>query len=145
MVVPVHALPAVNATLNAASALLLIAGFICIKARRIAAHRAAMLTAVACSTLFLISYLTYHAQVGSVRFPGQGPVRPVYFTILGTHTVLAAAIVPLVLRTLWLAARGRYETHRRWARVTLPLWLYVSVTGVIIYWMLYRSPWGVTA
>lgn len=145
MVVPVHALPTVNATLNAASAFLLLVGFCCIKAKRIAAHRAAMLTAFACSTLFLVSYLTYHAQVGSVRFPGHGPVRPLYFTILTTHTILAVVIVPLALRTLWLAARNRLEAHRRLARVTLPLWLYVSVTGVVIYWMLYRSPWGVTA
>jgi len=145
VVIPVHALPTVNATLNAASALLLLAGFGFIKTKRVAAHRLCMLTAFACSTLFLVSYLTYHAQVGSVRFPGQGPVRPVYFTILTTHTILAIVIVPLALRTFWLAARGRYELHRRWARVTLPLWLYVSVTGVVIYWLLYRSPWGVTA
>ncbi|OGX37790.1 MAG: hypothetical protein A3C53_00825 [Omnitrophica WOR_2 bacterium RIFCSPHIGHO2_02_FULL_68_15] len=143
MVAPAPTLPTLNAALNAASALLLMAGFGFIKAKRTAAHRGCMLAAFACSTLFLISYLTYHAQVGSVRFPGQGPVRPLYFAILGTHTVLAAAIVLMALRTLWLAARGRYETHRRWARVTLPLWLYVSVTGVVIYWLLYRSPWGV--
>ncbi|MBI4227917.1 MAG: DUF420 domain-containing protein [Candidatus Omnitrophica bacterium] len=140
-----HALPVVNASLNAASALLLLAGFGFIKAKRVAAHRAAMLAAFACSALFLISYLTYHAQVGSVRFPGHGPVRPIYFAILMTHTVLAAVIVPLALRTLWLAARNQFAAHRRIARVTLPLWLYVSVTGVVIYWMLYRSPWGIAA
>ena len=143
--IPVHALPTVNATLNAASALLLTAGFGCIKAKRVAAHRACMVTAFACSTLFLVSYLTYHAQVGSVRFPGQGVVRPVYFAILTTHTLLAIVIVPLALRTLFLAATNRIEAHRRIARVTLPLWLYVSVTGVVIYWMVYRSPWGVNA
>ena len=140
-----HALPAVNASLNAASAVCLIAGFRLIKTKRIAAHRATMLVALACSTLFLISYLTYHAQVGSVRFPGHGPMRALYLTILATHTVLAVVIVPLVARTVWLAAWRRDEAHRRIARVTLPLWLYVSVTGVVIYWMLYRSPWGINA
>lgn len=145
MVAGVHDLPAINASLNAASAVCLIAGFRLIKAKRIAAHRTAMIAALVCSTLFLISYLTYHAQVGSVRFPGHGITRLVYLTILGTHTVLAIAIVPLVIRTVWLAARRLDEAHRRIARVTLPLWLYVSVTGVVIYWMLYRSPWGANA
>jgi uncharacterized membrane protein YozB (DUF420 family) len=97
-----------------------------------------MLGALACSAVFLVSYLTYHAQVGSVRFQGQGPVRTVYFTILISHTVLAAAIVPLVAFTVVPALRGRFDRHRRLARVTLPLWGYVSVTGVVIYWMLYR-------
>ena len=131
-------LPALNALLNGLSAVLLLAGYVLIRARRPAAHRAAMLGAVTSSTLFLASYLYYHAQVGSVRFTGQGPLRIVYFAILGTHTVLAAAIVPLVLVTLQRALAGRFDRHRRIARITLPLWAYVSVTGVVIYWMLYR-------
>jgi uncharacterized membrane protein YozB (DUF420 family) len=131
-------LPAANALLNALSAALLLAGYLLIRARRQAAHRIAMLGALASSTLFLASYLYYHAHVGSVRFTGQGPLRTVYFFILGTHTVLAAAIVPLVLVTLQRALRGRFHRHRRIARITLPLWAYVSVTGVVIYWMLYR-------
>ena len=139
--IDLHALPAVNATLNAASALLLAVGYGCIKARRIAAHRAAMSAAFVASTLFLISYITYHAQVGRVHFPGQGWIRPIYFTILTTHTALALIIVPLALRTLYLAGRARFDAHRAIARVTLPLWFYVSVTGVVIYWLLYRSPW----
>jgi uncharacterized membrane protein YozB (DUF420 family) len=97
-----------------------------------------MLAALASSALFLTSYLVYHAQVGSVRFRGQGPVRTAYFTILLTHTVLAVVIVPLVGMTLVPALRGRFDRHRRLARITLPLWAYVSVTGVVIYWMLYR-------
>jgi uncharacterized membrane protein YozB (DUF420 family) len=98
-----------------------------------------MLAALATSALFLVSYLAYHFQVGSVRFTGQGPVRSVYFAVLISHTILAAAIVPLVLVTLVRARAGRFEAHRRIARVTLPLWIYVSVTGVVVYWMLYRS------
>ena len=131
-------LPALNATLNATSAILLAAGWILIKRGRIQAHRNVLLTACATSVLFLISYLIYHAQVGSVRFTKQGPIRMVYFTILLTHTVLAAAIVPMVLITLSRGLRARYDTHRRIARWTMPLWLYVSVTGVIVYAMLYR-------
>lgn len=100
-------------------------------------HRAAMLAAVASSTVFLVSYLIYHYQVGSVPFKGQGWIRAVYFTILLTHTILAAAIVPLVLITLIRALRERYDAHRRIARWTFPIWLYVSVTGVAVYWMLY--------
>ena len=102
------------------------------------AHRRAMLAALATSTLFLVSYLAYHFEVGSVRFTGQGPIRTVYFAILIGHTVLAVAIVPLVLMTLARALRGRFEAHRSLARVTLPLWLWVSVSGVVVYWMLYR-------
>lgn len=100
-----------------------------------------MLTAVSTSVIFLVSYVVYHAQVGSVRFTGQGWVRPVYFTILITHTVLAAAIVPMVARTLYLALHGRFPEHRRAARWTFPMWAYVSVTGVVIYVMLYRVRW----
>ena len=131
-------LPTVNATLNAISTALLITGWILIKRGRRIAHRNVMLTAFATSVLFLISYLIYHAQVGSVRFTKQGPIRTVYFTILLTHTILAAAIVPLVLITLSRGLSARYDRHRRIARWTLPLWLYVSVTGVVVYLMLYR-------
>jgi len=131
-------LPALNAVLNTTSALLLLAGYRLVRSGRREAHRRVMLAALATSALFLISYLVYHAQVGSVRFTGQGPVRTVYFVILISHTVLAAAIVPLVLVTLARALRGRFDAHRRLARYTLPLWLYVSVTGVAVYLMLYR-------
>ena len=131
-------LPALNAFLNASSALLLATGYVLIRRGRRDAHKHVMLAALASSALFLTSYLVYHAQVGSVRFRGQGAVRTVYFTILLTHTVLAVAIVPLVATTLVPALRGRFDRHRRLARITLPLWAYVSVTGVVIYWMLYR-------
>jgi uncharacterized membrane protein YozB (DUF420 family) len=131
-------LPGVNAVLNATSAALLATGYVLIRQGRRDAHRRAMLAALACSALFLASYLFYHYNVGSVKFQGQGPVRTLYFTILITHTVLAAAILPLVVLTLVPALRGRFDRHRRLARVTLPIWAYVSVTGVVIYWMLYR-------
>ena len=134
----VRDLPTVNAVLNATSAVLLFIGWRLIRRGRIEAHRRAMLAAVASSTLFLACYLVYHAQVGSVRFQGQGAIRFVYFAILLTHTILAAAIVPLVLVTLFRGLKARYDAHRRLARVTFPLWSYVSVTGVVIYWMLYR-------
>jgi uncharacterized membrane protein YozB (DUF420 family) len=137
--VTVRDLPTLNAALNATSAVLLVAGWLLIRRGRREAHRRAMLAAVACSGLFLVSYLVYHAQVGSVRFQGQGTIRTVYFAILLTHTVLAAAILPLVLVTLVRALQQRFDRHRRIARVTFPLWLYVSVTGVVIYVMLYRS------
>jgi uncharacterized membrane protein YozB (DUF420 family) len=136
--VTIRDLPALNAGLNATSALFLLLGWILIRAGRREAHRRAMLAAVACSTAFLVSYLIYHSQVGSVRFQGQGPIRAVYFSILISHTVLATAIVPLVLITLRHGLRDRFDRHRRIARVTLPLWGYVSLTGVIVYWMLYR-------
>jgi uncharacterized membrane protein YozB (DUF420 family) len=141
MTLSITSLPMVNAALNAASAALLVLGYACIRAQRIPLHVLCMLAACATSCLFLISYITYHLHVGSTRFPGQGWIRPVYFTLLVSHTVLAVAILPLVGRTLFLAARRRFEAHRRLARVTLPLWLYVSVTGVLVYWMLYQSPW----
>jgi uncharacterized membrane protein YozB (DUF420 family) len=134
----VRDLPTLNAALNATSAILLVAGWLLIRRGRIEAHRRAMLAAVASSTLFLAGYLVYHAQVGSVRFQGQGPIRVVYFSILISHTILAAAIVPLVLVTLTRALKARFDRHRRLARITFPLWCYVSVTGVVIYWMLYR-------
>jgi uncharacterized membrane protein YozB (DUF420 family) len=131
-------LPTLNAALNASSAVFLGLGFAMIRAGRREAHRRLMLAAVTTSALFLVSYLVYHFQVGSVRFARTGAIRSVYFAILGTHTVLAAAIVPLVLVTLSRAIRGRFADHRRLARLTLPVWAYVSVTGVVIYWMLYR-------
>jgi uncharacterized membrane protein YozB (DUF420 family) len=134
--VPSH--PALNAALNATAGLFLLVGYVCIRRRRIAAHRTCMLCAVVCSFAFLISYLIYHWQVGSVKFQGQGWIRPVYFSILITHTVLAAAIVPLVIMTLTRALREQFDRHRRLARWTLPLWFYVSVTGVVIYFLLYR-------
>jgi uncharacterized membrane protein YozB (DUF420 family) len=130
--------PAINATLNGVSAILLLIGRWFIARRKVAAHRATMLTALATSSLFLASYLYYHAHVGSVHFQGTGWSRPVYFTILISHTILAAAIVPLVLVTLSRALRGHYPQHRAIARWTFPIWLYVSITGVIVYFMLYR-------
>ncbi len=130
-------LPALNATLNAIAAGWLVAGYVLIKRGRRRAHRAAMLAAFATSALFLISYLVYHAQAGSRPFTGQGWIRPVYFTILVSHIVLAAAVLPLALVTLARGLRARYDLHRRLARITLPVWLYVSVTGVVVYLMLY--------
>ena len=130
-------LPTVNAALNTLSAALLVVGFFYIRSKNRRAHKACMLAALGCSTLFLISYLVYHYQVGSVPFKGQGWIRPVYFTILLTHTILAAAVVPLALITLIRGLRERFDAHRRIARWTFPVWLYVSVTGVMVYWMLY--------
>ena len=130
--------PVINATLNGTSAVLLVTAHSMIQKGRMAAHRALMLAAVATSTLFLISYLYYHAHVGSVKFQGQGWSRRVYFSILISHTILAAAIVPLVVITLIRAFEGRFHRHRAVARWTYPLWLYVSVTGVVIYLMLYH-------
>ena len=131
-------LPTVNAALNALSAALLVTGYLLIRRRRISAHRAVMIAAFSCSVLFLVSYLTYHYEVGSVRFQGTGAVRAVYFTILISHTVLAAAVPFLAVITLVRALRRRFDRHRAIARWTLPIWLYVSVTGVAVYWMLYR-------
>jgi uncharacterized membrane protein YozB (DUF420 family) len=136
--VTIRDLPALNAALNATSAGLLLAGWLLIRSGRRGAHRACMLAALGCSALFLASYLWYHAQVGSVRFTGQGAVRQLYFAVLISHTVLAAAILPLVAATVSRAWAGRFDRHRRIARITLPLWGYVSVTGVAVYWMLYR-------
>jgi uncharacterized membrane protein YozB (DUF420 family) len=131
-------LPTVNAGLNAAAALSLVAGYLFIRRGRIRQHQACMIAAFAISTLFLISYLTYHAQVGSRRFGGTGLVRTVYLTVLLTHTVLAAIVPPLAIVTLVRALRGRFDRHAALARWTLPIWLYVSVTGVVVYLMLYR-------
>ena len=137
----VHDLPTLNAVLNALSTVLLSVGFLLIRRQKIAAHRAVMIAALVSSALFLTSYLVYHAQVGSVRFPGQGGVRTLYLSILLTHTVLAAAVPVLALITLSRALRRRFPAHRRIARWTLPIWLYVSVTGIVVYWMLYRMRW----
>jgi uncharacterized membrane protein YozB (DUF420 family) len=131
-------LPALNAMLNATSAVLLLLGYRAIRRGDQKTHHRSMLGAVTASTLFLVSYLVYHFQVGSVRFTGVGAIRTLYFAVLLSHTVLAVAIVPLVLVTLVRALRARFSEHRRIARVTLPLWAYVSLTGVVIYWMLYR-------
>jgi putative membrane protein len=137
----VHDLPAVNASLNAVSTVLLIVGYLLIRARRIDAHRRCMIAALITSALFLASYLTYHAQVGSVRFTREGFVRPLYFTILITHVILAAAVPPLALVTVWRGLAARYARHRAIARWTLPIWLYVSVTGVLVYVLLYQPTW----
>jgi putative membrane protein len=126
-----------NAALNSLSAAFLLLGFFFISSKNIKAHKACMLSAFTSSSLFLISYLVYHYEVGSVPFKGQGWMRTVYFTILLTHTILAAAVVPLALITLTRALKERFAAHRRIARWTFPIWLYVSVTGVVVYWMLY--------
>jgi len=131
-------LPALNASLNGVAGLFLTAGYLFIRRRQITAHRASMLCAFAASSLFLVSYVIYHANAGSRPFPGTGPVRALYFLILITHVVLAAAILPMAIITLSRALRERFDRHVRIARWTLPLWLYVSVTGVVIYLMLYR-------
>ena len=131
-------LPALNATLNATSAVLLMTGYVFIRQGHVRRHRAAMIAACIVSTLFLTSYVIYHANIGSRPFTGTGPMRAVYFTILITHVVLAAAVPPLALITLWRGLRARFDKHVAIARWTLPIWMYVSVTGVIVYLMLYR-------
>ncbi len=131
-------LPTVNASLNALGTVFLVSGYLMIRQRRIAAHRACMLTAFGCSMLFLTSYLIYHYYAGSTPFPGTGLIRPVYFFILITHIALAVTVPPLAVMTLWRAWHERFEAHARLARWTLPIWLYVSVTGVIVYVMLYH-------
>jgi uncharacterized membrane protein YozB (DUF420 family) len=131
-------LPALDACLNATCFVLLTIGWLLIRRGRWRQHRAVMISAFGVSILFLISYLTYHAHVGSKHFPGQGPIRIVYFTILITHTILAVVIVPMVLVTLSRGLAARYDRHRAIARWTLPVWMYVSVTGVIVYLMLYQ-------
>ncbi len=134
----IHSLPALNACLNTLSACLLTWGYTLIRRRNFAAHKRVMLAALVSSALFLTSYLIYHAQVGSVRFQKQGTIRTVYFAVLISHTILAAAVAPMALITVWRALKNRLEKHRNLARITLPIWLYVSVTGVAVYWMLYR-------
>lgn len=131
-------LPHLNAMLNATSGILLLAGFYFIRTRRIAAHRVCMTAALAVSILFLVSYLIYHYNHGSTRFTGEGAIRYVYLSILLTHTVLAAVIVPLVVVTFRRAVRGDFARHRSLARWTFPMWLYVSITGVVVYLMLYQ-------
>ena len=131
-------LPLVNASLNAVATVLLVVGYVCIRRQRIGAHRAAMVAAFTTSVLFLISYVIYHAHAGSRPFPGRGSIRVIYFVILVSHIVLAATIPPLAGVTLWRAYRQRFDRHMRIARWTLPLWLYVSITGIVVYWMLYR-------
>jgi uncharacterized membrane protein YozB (DUF420 family) len=135
-------LPSINASLNLASTVLLILGYTLIRQRAITAHTICMLAACGTSTLFLVGYLYYHYHHGSTPFPGRGWVRPVYFSILISHTVLAAAVPFLVILTLYRAFRSQFRKHVWIARVTLPIWLYVSVTGVIVYWMLYRMKWS---
>jgi uncharacterized membrane protein YozB (DUF420 family) len=131
-------LPTLNAILNSISAIFLTAGYVFIRQQKINAHRACMVSAFVTSILFLISYLTYHYHHGATKFTGQGMARSIYFTILITHTILAAAIVPMIFVTLRRALKQRFDMHRRIARWTLPFWLYVSVTGVIVYLMLYH-------
>jgi putative membrane protein len=137
----VHSLPALNATLNATAAVLLVTGYVLIRNRRWIAHRNVMTAALVCSVLFLTSYLIYHAQVGSVPFPGHGAPRTIYLTILVTHTILAVTVPFLAGVTVVRAWRRRFPQHKRLARWTLPIWLYVSVTGVVVYWMLYKVAW----
>jgi len=137
----VHDLPAVNATLNSLATVLLVTGYVLIRKRRLTAHRNVMIAALVCSTLFLTSYLVYHAQVGSVRFPGTGLPRTIYLSILLTHTILAATVPILAVITVWRAYKKRFDRHKAIARWTLPIWLYVSVTGVVVYWMLYQMKW----
>lgn len=139
--IPLSSLPTVNALLNATSTVLLLTGYFFIRRKRMAAHKTAMLAAFVVSSLFLASYLYYHYHHGSTPFPGRGWIRPFYFTLLISHIVLAATILPLALITLARAWKGDFARHRRLARWTLPLWLYVSVTGVVIYWLLYRVAW----
>jgi uncharacterized membrane protein YozB (DUF420 family) len=134
----VYSLPAINATLNGTSAVFLLIGYIMIRSRKILAHKTCMLIAFGCSAVFLVGYLYYHFSIGLVRFGGEGWIRPVYFTILTTHTILAIVIVPLSLITLSRALQERFDRHRAIAIWTFPLWMYVGVTGVIVYFLLYR-------
>jgi uncharacterized membrane protein YozB (DUF420 family) len=129
---------ALNASLNGSSAVLLAGGYAAIRSGRIAVHRAFMISAFTVSSVFLVSYVIYHVRVGSVHFQGQGWIRPFYFVLLGTHTILAAVIVPMILVTLRRAWLEKFDKHRVIARWTLPLWFYVSVTGVIVYVLLYQ-------
>ena len=133
----VYHLPAINATLNGTSAVFLLTGYFMIRNGKVLAHKTCMLIAFVCSSVFLCGYLYYHFTIGLVRFGGDGWIRPVYFTILTTHTILAVVIVPLVIIALYRALTNQFVRHRAIARWTFPLWLYVSVTGVIVYWLLY--------
>jgi len=136
-----HSWPMMNAALNATSGILILSGFWAIRARRAKLHAGLLIAACGVSILFLVSYVLYHFQVGSVRFPGTGWIRPVYFSFLISHTLLALIILPLVYRTLSLAVRKRWPEHVRLARWTFPLWLYVSASGIVVYGMLYHGPW----
>ncbi len=136
----IQQLPTLNAILNGSAAVLMSCGYLFIRRRHVHRHRNLMLAALVCSTLFLTSYLVYHYHTGSHPYSGQGPLRSVYFGILLTHTVLAAVLVPLVVITVFRALRGDFTRHRKIARYTFPVWLYVSVTGVVIYLMLYGLP-----
>lgn len=135
--VPLRSLPAVNASLNALAAVFLVIGFVFIRAKKISWHRFCMIAAFACSCAFLALYLYFHFHAGVIRFGGHGWIRPVYFTLLISHTMLATVIVPLVLITLSRGLSKRFSAHRAIAKWTFPLWLYVSVTGVLVYWLLY--------
>ena len=137
----VDTLPAVNATLNALSGVLLAIGYVLIRSGRVKQHRRCMIAAFTTSSLFLLCYVVYHAQVGSVPFTRRGFVRPLYFTILVTHVTLAVVVVPLAIVTLSRGLKARYARHRRIARWTLPIWLYVSITGVLVYVLLYQPTW----
>jgi putative membrane protein len=139
--VTVHDLPALNATLNGLSGILLAVGWLLIRARRVAAHRGFMIAAFVTSSIFLVSYVIYHAQVGSVRFTREGWVRPLYYAILITHVTLAATVPPLAIVTLWRGLSGRFARHRAIARWTFPIWMYVSITGVLVYVLLYQPTW----
>jgi putative membrane protein len=136
--IAVSDLPTLNAALNATAAALIGTGFYFVRQKNIRAHKVCMIAAVSVSSLFLASYLIYHYNVGSVRFTKQGWIRSVYFSLLISHTLLAAAVPPLVFRTLFLAAKGRFRSHTRIAKWTFPVWMYVSVTGVVVYLMLYE-------
>ena len=136
--IEIHQLPALNAFLNAVAGVFLATGYVMIRQRRIAAHRACMLSAFAASVLFLTSYVIYHANAGSRPFPGQGPMRLAYFALLFSHVLLAATILPLAIVTLRRGLRAQYDRHVQIARWTFPMWVYVSVTGVVIYLMLYQ-------
>ena len=136
-----HDLPAVNATLNALSGILLLIGYSLIRARRIEQHRRIMIAAFVTSSMFLACYVIYHVQVGSVRFTRHGFVRPLYFTILISHVSLAAVVPPLAILTLSRGLKARYARHRAVARWTWPIWMYVSVTGVLVYVLLYQPTW----
>jgi uncharacterized membrane protein YozB (DUF420 family) len=130
--------PALDASLNAASAVLLTLGYFFIRNKRVLAHKICMVSAFGTSSIFLVCYLWYHAHHGVTHFTGQGLIRTFYFALLGSHTILAAVIVPLILTTLYRAWKKRFDLHKRIARWTFPAWLYVSVTGVMVYWILYR-------
>ena len=135
--ISVSSLPRLNACLNAASAILLVTGFSFIRRKKVLQHKICMLSAVACSAIFLASYVYFHLKAGVIYFQGRGWIRPAYFTILTTHTILAVAILPLVLITLTFALRSRFAKHKAIARWTFPIWLYVSITGVIVYYLLF--------